>query len=601
MYRCSTVRPRGNCLNRSASGRVGWWFLHLLSLRPVAGDFQWLRLGLAVWQTRKGKGDGSEAAFSWACHYITARGKTRCAGSPLPAFPLDVILWKPARYGPPETLGFPAAAPGRIASIVAGSGGSWRDMESTRPKLKRSGLPLLSHTLLAARAVQSARPLLLSVGIALALWGCSGWPVTAIETELRSLVKADNVSVDRITYVNAAGDVYTINGDGSERHALTQGSRTDSGTEGPVMAQSLDFDNFHAWPTWSPGGERLAVSRVRNLGGRSAEVSVQLLDAATGRSQTVYSNEFPGLVADGSPHYLYWSPDDRHLSFLASTRQGLGLFVADTGNAGPPLLVERGAPLYYSWSGEGGALLVHVGSDLKLFRHSSGAFDEQFLSTAQGYRVPAFSPDGQWLAYIGPTDAGNALFVAGVDDLGQPSPLLDVNEFSAFMWSPTGAELAVGDQANGRALSFDRLRIVTAAGGEISPVTTDPSLAFYWSPDGRRLAWVGVNQEDHSFNWNVWNAASPLPGDAGESRALMTFQPSRDVLTMLGYFDQYAYSHSPWSPDSSRLVVAGTETLPYERRNGHTPTGSRVFVIDVSGAEPPLEIGEGTLAFWSWK
>ena len=112
---------------------------------------------------------------------------------------------------------------------------------------------------------------------------------------------------------------------------------------------------------------------------------------------------------------------------------------------------------------------------------------------------------------------------------------------------------------------------------------------------------MGVNQEDHSFNWNVWNAASPLPGDGGESRALMTFQPSRDVLTMLGFFDQYAYSHSPWSPDSSRLVVAGTETLPYERRNGHTPTGSRVFVIDVSGGEPPREIAEGTLAFWSWK
>ena len=53
---------------------------------------------------------GDEAAFSWGRHYITAPAKTPCSGPPLPAFSGDVILWEPARYGPPEALGFAAAA-----------------------------------------------------------------------------------------------------------------------------------------------------------------------------------------------------------------------------------------------------------------------------------------------------------------------------------------------------------------------------------------------------------------------------------------------------------------------------------------------------------
>ena len=440
--------------------------------------------------------------------------------------------------------------------------------------------------------------LVLALGVGLT--GCWGWPATGIEAGLRSLGKAGNLSVDRITYVNAAGDVYTIRGDGTDRQTLTQGNRVDSGPTGPVMAQSLDFDSFHAWPTWSPGGEKLAVSRVRHSqSGRTAEVTIQLLDAVTGRSDTIYNNDHPGLVADGSPHYLYWSPDNRSLSFLASTRQGLGLFVLDTESGGPPVLVESGAPLYYSWSGEGSSLLVHLGDDLKLFRGPSGYLPGELLATVRGFRVPAFSPDGQWVAYVGQTGSGSALFVADVNNLGQPAQLVEVNDFSAFMWSPTGDELVIGDQS-GRGVGFDRLRVVSAGGGAVISVANEPSIAFYWSPNGRRLAWVGLNRADRSFHWNVWNAATPQTAQAVENRNLMTFQPSRDVLTMLSYFDQYAYSHSPWSPDSSRLVVAGTETLPYERRNGHTPTGSRVFVIDAAGGAPPQEIAEGTLAFWSW-
>ena len=89
-------------------------------------------------------------------------------------------------------------------------------------------------------------------------------------------------------------------------------------------------------------------------------------------------------------------------------------------------------------------------------------------------------------------------------------------------------------------------------------------------------------------------------GQVAEASELFRFRPSGEVFTMLSFFDQYAYSHSPWSPDSSRLVMAGSEGPVAERRNGHTPTGSRIYVVDAVGDASPQEIAQGSVAFWSW-
>ena len=108
-------------------------------------------------------------------------------------------------------------------------------------------------------------------------------PATALPSEVTG------VDVNRITFVSPEGDLFTIEPDGSNPRRLTGNIQVRARSTGPFMPQTVDFDNFFAWPTWSPDGSKLAASRVR-VADNEAEISIQVFDAVTGRSQTVYDN-----------------------------------------------------------------------------------------------------------------------------------------------------------------------------------------------------------------------------------------------------------------------------------------------------------------------
>jgi Tol biopolymer transport system component len=416
--------------------------------------------------------------------------------------------------------------------------------------------------------------------------------------------EAPEVSVDRIIYVSPEGDLNTIKPDGSSPQRLTGGTQLRAGPDVPAFSQvgealpiqSADFNNFYAWPTWSPDATRLAASRLQVSDGQELQVSVQIINATNGRAENVFTNEIPALIADGVPHYLSWSPEGKYLAVLSSTPRGLTLFVVDTQSSDGPVAVETGAPLYFSWAADGGSMLIHVGPEVRLVESPFETSTQKLLATTGGFRVPAFSPDGRRLAYpIFPnsSEPGGSLIISGTDDPGSPEPVLDLEDFAAFLWSPSGDALAVADRADNSATIFQRLRVVSADGRSVHTITEEQFVAFYWSPDGELIAWVALVPEERMFQWKVASRQGQ------EMRELFRYHPSGDTFTMLSFFDQYAYSHSPWSPDSSRLVVTGSPEASFERRNGQTPTGSRVFVLDVAGDAPAHDIAAGTLAFWS--
>ena len=424
---------------------------------------------------------------------------------------------------------------------------------------------------------------------------------------------APALSVDRIAYIGPYGDLFTVNPDGSDERRLTGVSRVRSRPTDPAgpaspseseaaanfyTVQDLDFNESYAWPTWSPDGSRLAVSRVQITANRSLEVSVQVIDARTGVSRIVYENDVPALVADGAPHYLYWSPDGQVLTFLATTRQGLTLFAVNPDNVEGAVALERGAPLYFNWAGDGQSLIIHSREEVKLLQRPFRPDAALNLADSTVFRTPALSPDGRRWAVSAADVAGHGLYVGESDSPDAPARILDVGPLTAFMWSPDGQTLAVADNPDPQGRIFQRIRLVVPDGGNPRTLVDEPLLAFYWSPNGERMAWVGVDPEEQVFELK---AASVKEGDGPVAgRELFRFRPSGEVFTMLSFFDQYAYSHSPWSPDSARLVIAGTQGPIAERRNGHTPSGARVYVIDAAGDAPPQEIAQGGVAFWSW-
>jgi Tol biopolymer transport system component len=145
------------------------------------------------------------------------------------------------------------------------------------------------------------------------------------------------------------------------------------------------------------------------------------------------------------------------------------------------------------------------------------------------------------------------------------------------------------------------LSVADADGKNPQDVAKDHVLAFQWSPNGQRIAFLTVTTagsssrrfsglaqaggQDLRLQWQVLDLATGKVSNAA------TFLPTDNLMNMLPYFDQYSRSMTFWSPDSQRLVYAAQE-----------PDGSSsIYVATVDGANPPQKISGGVIACWSWK
>lgn len=252
----------------------------------------------------------------------------------------------------------------------------------------------------------------------------------------------------------------------------------------------------------------------------------------------------------------------------------------------PPLVVARTLPsIAFMARDVDGAWRIYV-------MNSDGTEVRPLSVEAVDDTSPAWSYDGQWLAFVSQRDGNREVYV--MDAEGQRVRNVSQNPADDWTpaWSPDGRQLAFSSNRFGGWEIFlldadcvtsdnpceeGALRQLTNdGGGNISPV---------WSPDGQRLLF----SSKRDGNWEVYSMAvdgtdvrrltnneesdlAPVWSPTGE---MVAFESSRDgnvevyVMTAVGGNPRnvsnmpFADDHGPtWSPDGERLLF-------YSNREGN--------------------------------
>lgn len=427
--------------------------------------------------------------------------------------------------------------------------------------------------------------------VLLALVACAQIPFLSTATPSPSETPDDGDRLaGQIAFIDAIGNVHTIQPDGSQQAAIT----ADAGPQD-------DSDDVRLYDTiaWSQVSPRLAMTeRVEGRIG-TLEESVLIADTATGDLRPVFKR------TGSSPFYLYWAPHAEALTFLASR---IGQFDLELWlwQEGELLSLDRGQPYYWDWSPLGDLIVTHVGGageQGRIGRLLGPGQASAAIQSAPGiFQAPAISPDGgQLVISSGAGPSGRLLLLESGGDLLRE--LANVRRAVAFDWSPDGDQLAFVEQRAPDISGFGELMLLDMrAGGDSRPRGTgiEQVAGFFWSPTGDRIAAltpvINPRGDDRQIRRGSQSSEPRLrivilDVASGDSRAVTEFVPTAAFLRILPFYDQYQRSSTIWSPDGHALVFTGRRTDGF----------GGLFVLHLGAEdEVPRLISRAELAFWSF-
>jgi len=348
------------------------------------------------------------------------------------------------------------------------------------------------------------------------------------------------------------------------------------------------------WPLASSDRDLVAFSGYAGGSNGSARLGLYVTHLDDQGPGLIYANE-PGTdgIASGTPHYLCWSPDGSKLAFIAQTLQGLSLFVWDSATGSPPSHLLDGGPMYFSWSLTSDELFVHSFTGHYLVRVASDAPADQFPGLSTQYMSPSWDKTRRRISFFLDADQGRQRLVT--IDL-QDQTVKVQTEFpgiAAAAWRPGSPQLGLVRSMIGSSGFYSGLQVIDCETQEERQVVDDPVLAFYWSHNGSRVAYVTSSEgAEGSLRIGV------IDVEDGNVVYLPDFRPSQEQLTSFMFFDQYAQSLPVWSPDDDSLLLFGELGYHEERTPLSSGDAISALVLDPRGVEEPREVAAGFIGGW---
>jgi len=376
--------------------------------------------------------------------------------------------------------------------------------------------------------------------------------------------------------------------------------RPDGGSIVPV-GNSMDKAQF-LQPTWSPGGDLIVAAKIEiPPDGKPLKIKESVIEIFWALDGT----KLVEVSAPFIPFYYFWLPDSRGLVYLTTYADGpaqagwqvsmdiLRVFAGDERGllpSGSIMHLEEGAPLFVCPSPRDKRILMHIGNKQKVAVIEPLSLDGQevILSSRPGaFRCPQWFPikgeNGEELvAFVERSNTGDSQFVVVADaNKGESKKarrvLTEIEGFATITVSPDGQRMALLARLKrnlAETLSimdgpFELSEDPWPVGSTI--LSSDDReekigprrrvLAFFWSPDSRKLLWLSAPEKDDilaasggqaEIFWEVYDTLT------GRSVRFEHHMPSQTVLaSYLPFFDQYALSHAVWSPDSDAFCYAG--------------------------------------------
>lgn len=375
----------------------------------------------------------------------------------------------------------------------------------------------------------------------------------------------------RLAVVAGDQQVWTMSASGADCKQLTFGEGP--GAQNPWgMLRSRDHSS---WPCWSPDGQWITCFQHRVGSGDEGHIWLAALQVDGVEEQRLVD------LNETIPIYAQWAADSKQIAVLCQDETSLSLRVAELGAVGKSRLMEEGTPLFFSWTGDAERLLIHSGSagDTRLVVRDvrGGSPDEHFARGPGNFCTPLVV--GNQAVFVGRDEQHGVLCVSDLAGKNVQG-VTGVEGLVAVVVSPTGTQVAFSGAPPGNRQPYQGLWVADLEAGRVRKIFEHGVVAFFWMPDGQRLAVVTHGRGPAQLHWNEVDVAT------GEHRPLAGFYPSMDQKFFLHYFEQFAVSHRPISSDGSRLVFS-SHPNPRGRSSDTTP---HICMIDLDSEDARTDV-----------